>query len=408
LARIAAGVAGAFLKILFLSAWFPTPPDNGSKIRVHNLLRTLAARHEISLLTFAPRGEPLALDALKEICAEVECVPWKPFDAARARRGFFSSTPRSLVDTYSPAMAELVRARAARKSYDVVIASTIEMARYAWQAPSARVLEEHNCATRLMREQYAAETQPLKRARHWLTWRKYAQYESRLYQQFDVCAMVSEEDARAARELAPATPIVVIPNGVNLRDYTRDDIIAAADDTLIFNGALTYAANLDGVRFFVAEIFPLIRAQLPHARLKITGRYDGIALDGIGTASGVELTGYLDDVRPAVRESAVCVVPLQRGGGTRLKILEAMAVGTPVVSTSKGAEGLAVTHGENILIADDPRVFADYACELVRQPERRKMLAANARRLVEEHYDWQRIGEEFESVLARAVEARRA
>jgi glycosyltransferase involved in cell wall biosynthesis len=142
--------------------------------------------------------------------------------------------------------------------------------------------------------------------------------------------------------------------------------------------------------------------------LKITGRSNGVVLNELSLSDGVEFTGYLDDIRPTVGSSWVCVVPLREGGGTRLKILEAMALGTPVVSTSKGAEGLEVTHGENILVADDPAEFARHTLAVLKDQQLRSRLSANARRLVETKYDWNMSGAKFEALLSELVERRRA
>jgi glycosyltransferase involved in cell wall biosynthesis len=396
------------MRILFLSAWYPFPPDNGSKIRVYNLLRTLKRKHQVTLLAFLRPGDA-PLPSSPELCDAVEIIPWQPFEPNRLRAslGFFSPTPRSLGGTFSPAMQARVREVTTEQTFDVVIASTIEMAPYALTTPPiARILEEHNFTTRLMREQFQSQKHLVPRGRYWLTWAKYRAYEARLYNRFDAVTMVSDADARAVRAWFPlASRLEVVPNGIDLREYGWDDIMPARHG-IIFAGGLTYSANLDAIRYFLAEIWHRILAKFPEGRLKITGRYDGVDVDKIVQVEGVELTGYLDDIRRAIRESAVCVVPLRIGGGTRLKILEAMALGTPVISSSKGAEGLEVTHGENILIADDPAQFAAYTCDVLENPDLRTKLRNNARQLVLAKYDWELIGRKFEVLLEAAVSRR--
>src|SRR5262249_25499669 len=144
----------------------------------------------------------------------------------------------------------------------------------------------------------------------------------------------------------------------------------------VFAGALTYDANLDAAAYFLAEIFPRVRRAIPDVKLKITGRHEGVDLSGLARGEGVELTGYVPDIRQVVAESWASVVPLRRGGGTRLKILESMAIGTPIVSTSKGAEGLDVLDRENIMLADEPRDFAARIVELLKSPAARTHLTA--------------------------------
>jgi glycosyltransferase involved in cell wall biosynthesis len=174
----------------------------------------------------------------------------------------------------------------------------------------------------------------------------------------------------------------------------------------VYNGALTYSANYDAMRYFLADIYPLIKQHVPEVSLTITGSLSGVELSGLALDKSVRLSGYVDDVRIPVAEASVCVVPLRQGSGTRLKILEAMALGTPVVATSKGAEGLDVTPGHNILLANDPGEFAAQVVYLLRSGSLRDQLAKHARLLVEQQYDWDQIGERF-MVLVEEVARRR-
>jgi glycosyltransferase involved in cell wall biosynthesis len=197
--------------------------------------------------------------------------------------------------------------------------------------------------------------------------------------------------------------LAVVTNGVDLKANTGD-FGTSKPDTLIYPGALTYVANFDAMEFFLQDILPLVKAQRPNVRLRITGGYDGVPVERLPLGNGAELTGYLDDIRPAVAQSWTCVVPLRVGGGTRLKILEALALGTPVISTSKGAEGLEVTHEENILIADDPESFARAVLRLLGDEALRTKLSVNGRRLVEERYSWEICARQLDQLLDQVVE----
>ena len=192
--------------------------------------------------------------------------------------------------------------------------------------------------------------------------------------------------------------LAIVPNGVDL-EVNSGDFGAPRPDTLIYSGALTYDANFDAMAFFLRDVFPLIRARRPNVHLRITGGYQGVPIEQLPLGTGVELTGYLDNIQLAVAQSWLCVVPLRVGAGTRLKILEAMALGTPVVSTSKGAEGLEVTHGEDILIADEPEEFANGVVRLLEDRDLRARLSINGRRLVEETYSWERCSGRLERLL---------
>jgi glycosyltransferase involved in cell wall biosynthesis len=396
------------MRILFISRWFPYPPDNGSRIRVFNLVKQLSRHHEITLLSFAqgPVSEE-RLAEMKPYCRHVRTAPHKEFSPNRLKAllGFFSTPPRSIVDTYSREMQTLVEEASTNSSFDVVVASQIGSTPYALllnQTP--RVFEEVELA--VIYEQFARQRSLVPRVRCGLTWWKLSRFIAQLLREFRGCTVVSEQEHSLVMGIVPEhKPLTVVPNGVDLEANTGD-FGAPEPDTLIYSGALTYSANFDAMEFFLRDIFPLIKAQRPNASLRITGRYDGVPIEQLPPGNGVELTGYLDDIRPVVAQSWGCVVPLQVGGGTRLKILEAMALGTPVVSTSKGAEGLETTHEENILIADDPEDFAQSVLRLLRDENLRARLSANGRRLVEMRYSWEICARQLEQLLHQVVEQR--
>ena len=388
------------MKILFLSTWFPYPLDTGARIRVHHLLKALANHHDVHLISFMKeaKGENL-IPTLHDWGIEVEIIRGDPYwrDPSKALIGHLSLKPRDVVIRYSEEMARLVSQATSRHQFDVIIASFTDTAPYAIAMQGIpRILEEHNFLTSWMEERFRSKSSPPKRAANWVTWQKCRRYERWLYPQFDACTMVSEKDRNAVRANIPQYqgPLEVIPNGVDT-GRNRPGLADPQPNTLVFNGALTYYANADAMRFFLEEVLPLIHTRRPGVRLDITGRTDGVDLSKLPLDGNVTLTGYLDDVRPTVAGSWACVVPLRVGGGTRLKILEAMALGTPVVSTTKGAEGLEVTPEHDILIADDPNSFAEQTIRLLNEPELRQHLSSNGRKLVEQKYDWQQIGQRF-------------
>lgn len=385
------------MRILFLSSWFPYPPDNGSKIRIYNLLRALSRHHQVTLLTFANSGEGSRVDKLETFCRVAGVVPTIPFQP----RGFgmlgglFSPAPRSIVETYNAAMARLVEDELRKEPFDVLVASQISTAPYALAARLPRVFEE--VETTVIRQSFEHSSSPLRRFRHWLTWSKLRRYMSWLVQQFNACTVVSEIERANLKSIIPGYENVhVIPNGVQAGLKLSDAV--PQPNTLVFNGALSYNANSDAMDYFATSIWRHIRAEIPAATLKITGSSNG-ATSRRSFGEGIDLTGYLTDTRPMVAATWACVVPLRIGGGTRIKILEAMACGTPVVTTSKGAEGLNVTHEQNILIADDPLDFAAQTVRLLRDPALRQKLAENARQLIQEKYDWQTIGNRFSDLV---------
>lgn len=374
------------MKILFLSTWYPYPPDNGSKLRVLHLLRGLAQTHEVSLLSFAV--EPgVARDApLRALCREIQVVPWKPYvpQSWRATLGFWGLTPRSLAATYVPEMAQRIRQAVAKERIDLVIASQLGTARYADCFQDCPALFEE-VELGVIAEQAARASSLKQQLRHALTWAKHRRYLARTLRQFRACTVVSaREQALVAQAVPGYNAVEVIPNCVDVAGYA-DIVETPAAHSLIFTGSFRYFANYEAMDWFVREVYPQIQAQVPDVTLTVTG---DPADKPLPQAANLTQTGVVEDVRPWVARSWCSIVPIHSGGGTRLKILEALALGTPVVTTTKGAEGLDAQHDVHLLIADTPRAFAEAVLRLFREPGLRARLAEAGYRLAQAKYDW--------------------
>ncbi|MCL4507646.1 MAG: glycosyltransferase [Chloroflexi bacterium] len=387
------------MRALLLSTWFPYPLSQGSKIRAYYLLRALADHHEVGLISFADTAiEPAWVDHMSQWCRRVEVVQRDPFATSNVRKlmGRLTLRPSSVVSTYSSEMAERVKRVVAEWRPDCIVALTFVTAPYALHVEGiATIVDVDNLLTRMLYESYIQATGRLSRLRSWLAWWKFQRYERYLFGKFNACMVVSPRDKLDLEAMLAAgrqrQQIDVIPNGVDL-EYNVLGLAEPEPCTLIFSGALTYFANYDAIRYFLSEIFPRILAQAPMAKLYITGKTDQVDLSGLALNDHVVLTGYLDDVRPAVARAHVSIAPLRIGAGSRVKILEAMALGTPVVCTAKAAEGLDVVNEEQALIADTPDAFASAVILLLQNPAPRERLARRARRLVEDKYDWRAIG----------------
>lgn len=383
------------MKILFLSRWYPFPANNGSRQRIFNLIKQLSAAHEVSLVSFTEA--PADHDAMRQWCVQVQTATYRAFKpgSTRAIAGLFSPLPRSVIDTHSEDMQQMVQNEAARFKPDVIIASEIDMALYGEHAPARkRILEELEVA--VIRD-------PANKNGNWrarLTWAKTSRYLQHMLRTYDACSVVSEMERANVAQLAPANkPIEVIPNGVDVAacaHYAQCPV----PDTLIYNGALTYQANFDAVDYFLREILPLIQERRPGVRMFITGKLEGVPVERLPQHSNVIFTGYLDDVKQKIAECWVTVVPLRIGGGTRLKILESLGLGTPVVATSKGAEGLALQAGRDVLIADSPQMLAECVVQLLENEQLRQRMSEAGRRAVMP-YDWQAIGGRLNAFVER-------
>lgn len=392
------------MKVLFVSAWFPYPPNNGSRIRVYNLIKQLALRHDIYLVSLL-QEDSRAEDAekLSEFCQIVSLhrSRWFKPGTLKSFLGFFSSKPRSFVDTYDAEIADAVREAISSLKPDVVVASQIgAMAYVPCNCPAPVVFEELEVGAMYR----PVTTGPLRRrARAMLTFAKHRRFVADLLSRADVFTCVSAEELELVQRLIPcARPGVVVPNGVDTGYYDNRQR-SPEPGALVYNGAVTYSANLDAVRYFASEVYPVLRALVPNAILRVTGSTEGVDLSGISDCPGIEFTGYVEDIRTILDRSAACVVPLRQGGGSRLKILEAMAAGVPVVSTSVGVEGLDVVDGQHLLVADSPEEFARSVHSVLTRPELASELACEAKRFVRDRYDWSVVGRSLFDVVDSAV-----
>ena len=391
------------MKILFLSRWFPWPTDNGSKLRIYNLLRGLAQKHEVTLISFSdsPEADSTAPE-LQAICSEVQTVAWMPFQpkSKRSYVGFLKSTPRSLVDTFSPEMSRRIVNTLASDAFDLVIASQITMAHYRDCFGDTPALYEE-VELGVFYEQYANASSWQSRIRNGLTWSKHRRYLAHQVRDFSACTVVSENERVLLADAAPGFEAVeVMPNCIELADYERRYV--AQPNSLIFTGPFGYHANYEAMQWFLSEAYPRVQAQIPEISLTITGDHRGLPLP---PAQNVTLTGFVDDVHPLLAQSWISLAPLMTGGGTRLKILEAMASGVPVVSTTKGAEGLDVEPDVHLLVADDPAGFAQAIVRLCNDDDLRTRITNCAFALVRDQYTWSSRIDQFLALVERTSQA---
>ncbi len=392
------------MKILVLSTWFPYPPNQGSKTRAYQLIKALAHSHEIALVSFEDVEVQSAWrDHLAEMCHLVKTVPQNPFARRLTRQGqgWFSLKPSSVREGYSKQMSACVRGVATDWRPQVVLALTFVTAPYALEVKGVRrVVDVDNLLAPMLHENYKQAEHLLPRLRRYMAYWKFRRYERWLFHQFELCLLVSARDMRAIQEYAPLEPdhVGLVPNGVD-PEYFHPVGPAASNNSLVFSGSVNYGPNYDAVDYFLHEILPIVRREIPDVRLRVTGStHDGL-LAQLPADTNVTFTGYVADVRPVIADSTACVVPLRHGAGTRLKVLEAMALGTPVISTSKGAEGLEVEPGRHLLIADRPDDFAAETVRLLHDGDLRAALASAARQLIQERYDWANIGHRLRDLI---------
>ena len=382
------------MNILLLSPWLPWPPFGGALIRTFETLSYLSRENQVTLL--APLRYPEEakhLSTLNGLCERVITTALSDEIQPVLRRlstGLFHWRPMIQSMHYDPNLGREIHRITSRESYDIIHVEFSFMASYlAFVSPRSRakkVLSMHNVESlRFARElKFARGIRRLALLSDRILFRC---WEQRSLHQFDGILTVSPSELAWVKEHAPATEAELIPNGVDTEFFS---LAAGSPEgrSIVFTALMNYPPNIDAAGWFCDEILPILRSKHPEVCFKIVGDKPGPAVLALAQRRGVQVTGRVPDVRPYLAESLALVVPLRSGGGTRLKILEAMAMGRPVVSTHQGAEGLEITDGVNILLADTPEDFARCICALIADPQLGKRLGAAGRYLAESKYDW--------------------
>lgn len=388
----------AGMRILVFTPSLPYPPMWGFNIRVNSILRELSRHNRVSLLCYGNSGrDGQSIAALHEICEDVFVVPNvdRPVTRRRLMQARAVMSPRSFhLQRYASAQMQARLTHVLRDgAYDFVQVESSAMARFDFGTTPV-VLDEHNLEYELLRRSNAVETSPVRRAFAANEWRKVEREERSTWQKVSGCVITSSREQEVVEAAAPGTPTAVVPNGVAL-DHFAPATSPVSPGNIVFTGLMTYRPNADGVSYFIREILPLIRASYPKATFTAVGW--GLPDDVRQLLGGVVThTGRVDDVRPYMAGASVVVVPLRIGSGTRLKVLEALAMAKGVVSTSVGCEGLDVDHGEHLLVADDPVAFAASVVRLLESPAEAAALGRRGRTLVEDRYGWDRSVAELE------------
>jgi sugar transferase (PEP-CTERM/EpsH1 system associated) len=416
------------MRILWVKAGGIVPADTGGRIRSLHILKELARRHSVTVFTYYAEhfndqhrhrgGESGELRSFADVVAiPIALQPERTFrDHLQFGRMLFSSDPCSMQVIGGESGGRLryfdgadIRRRLdaliAGGNFDILVCDFIYPAGLIdWTLSCPKILFTHNVEAQLWKQQFEAARHPLKKLLYWKEWRALRAAEIRYARQADYVIAVSEQNrAFFSRYVSPAR-VSTIATGVDI-DFFRP-AAAEASPSMVFTGSMDWMPNQQGVLFFTAEILPHIHAEVPNADLWIVGRYPSSEIQRLSSAQ-IHVTGRVDDIRPYLEKAPVYIVPLLSGSGTRIKIFEAMAMGKAVVSTSLGAEGLPVTHGQNILIADHPREFAGAVVRVLRDPELAARLGRAARALVEKQCTWKTAAIQFESILQDAVRGNR-
>ncbi|MGB7847445.1 MAG: glycosyltransferase [Candidatus Acidiferrum sp.] len=383
------------------------PADTGGKIRSLQIFTRLAKRHEIHAISYAdPLHDQEGIAAMQRMFATYTSVAWK--ENAKYSPGFYfdvlanqlSNLPFFVEKCCRPEFAQAMKTISGRFRVDLLLCDFLHTAAAAVDLPlRPRIVFQHNVEFLLRKRQWETESSPL---RKWLfarEWKRTQTIEARVCRSFNRVIAVSDEDRRVFEKEFRIQNVSTIPTGVD-SEYFHPQEVEQKPGNLAFVGSMDWYPNEDGMLWFLRDVYPLIRKSVPSAACRIIGRNPSAAMSAaVASLAGVELTGRVSDVRPFLAEAEIVIVPLRVGGGTRIKIPEAMAMGKAVVSTTIGAEGLPFRDHRELRLADGPDEFAKAVIQLLLNSEQRKEIERAARECVTRENGWDSVVDRFDEIL---------
>ena len=400
------------MHILWIKTELLHPVDKGGRIRTYNMLRALRRDHRVTYVTLDDgAAAPDAVERAAEYADELVRVPFRtapkrsPRFYAELLANAFSRIPYAVAKYRSAPLRRAILDLVSRGDVDVVVCDFLAPSlNVPERLPVPTVLFQHNVEAMIWRRHAEVARGAVARRYFREQWRRMEAFERAECRRFDHVIAVSPEDRDTFRNAYGVTDATDVPTGVDVEFFRPAGGIAREPRDLVFTGSMDWLPNEDGILWFVDEILPRIRARIPGASLTIVGRNPPVRIRAFAARDSlVRVTGTVADVRPFIERAAVFVVPIRIGGGTRLKIFEAMAMERAVVSTAVGAEGLPVTCGEHVLLADEPQAFANAVVSLLEAPDRAARIGASAAQLVRASFGWGRVADIFAEQCARVA-----
>jgi len=395
------------MKILWLKTELLHPVDKGGKIRTYHLLKQLKSDHYITYLTLDDGTAPDdAAENAVEYCHELIRIPHanrEKFSAgfyAELALNLASPLPYAIGKYKSPQMTRAIKDLTSENRFDVVICDFLAPAvNIPRDLKTPVVLFQHNVEAAIWKRHYEVQKNAAKRFYLHGQWRKMQRFERAICRQVNRVISVSEADSETMEKDYGLAKVYDVPTGVDVDFFRPSAAVPMQPNSLVFTGSMDWLPNEDAINYFTQQILPLIRNSIPEVSITVVGRNPSPKLQELGRRdSSVTVTGRVDDVRPYIERAAAYIVPLRIGGGTRLKIYEAMAMERAVVSTTVGAEGLPLTSGKEILIADTPAAFAESVVRLLANPDMAHEFGTRAATTVREQFGWARAAERFAEV----------
>jgi glycosyltransferase involved in cell wall biosynthesis len=399
------------MKILWVKPGKLLPLDTGGKLRTYNILRKLAAAHELTYLSYygGQRDAAYEEEILTHLPGTVSVYTAAPDTTAVERyldylRRLTWRAPYAVSKFTAPQVQNLLNEWILQRRFDVAVCDFLSSTlNFPENLTTPTALFQHNVETVLWKRKAEFEVKALDRIVSKIEYGKMRRFEPEQARRFHHVIAVSEADRQAMSAMVDPSHISVVPTGVDLSKYQYDPASRPSGPIVVFTGSMDWEPNIDGVEFFCKEVWPLVLAKAPNARFRVVGRDPHPRVKKLASES-VEVTGTVPSIVEYLRDAAVFVVPLRIGGGTRIKIYEGMAMGKATVSTTVGAEGLDVEHGRDILLEDTPQTFADAIVTFLQDEDVRRRYEAAAAATARK-YDWSVIAQYFVEVLRKTINA---
>ncbi len=381
------------MKVLYLIPYSPANPVFGGALRIYHLLTHLCKNHDVTVAGFSSREEEKELIKQFPLLAGKTHLVDPPYSESTARWSLIKSLFTSHSNWHQLTRSEPFQRKLDQlleaESFDIIQSEFPVMAMFRYRSPAVNIIDSHNVEYDNFKRM-AKVKNPFKKLFYHIEAYKFYKEETEVCSRQDALLVTSERDISIFNQTLPAVPKYLIPNGVDTT-YFQPFTTQPTPHSLVFVGMMKYVPNYDGISWFLDEIFPKILEKVPDATITIVGKNPPESISD-RACKNIIVTGFVEDTRPYIEQSAVYVVPLRMGGGTRLKIMEALAVKKPIVTTSVGCEGIDVENGKSILIADQPDEFAAKVIELFNNPEKVTDLTENGYQLVNDLYRWESIG----------------
>ncbi len=394
------------MRLLIIASEVPYPPTDSNRAVVFNLLRHFRDKHDVTLLAMTSGDAPEDVAVVRGMVHELVLVEHE-ISKTRLRRLWSMLTvwPFGVLLYRNRCFASALERLLYRKRFDVIIGGHINMAQYTLEVQrTPKIIAPLDAISLYYKRRLGLPLDPASFVYCLLQYWKVRRYEKRTYPRYDACVLVARRDAEVIRELCPGLPIYFAPSGT---DIPPDKEVAIEPGSIAFSGVMDYPPNVDAAAYFANEIFPLVRREIPEAKFHVVGKNPNAEVLSLGRRDGIVVTGTVPDVKEYLRHVQVYICPMRLGAGMKMKVLEAMAVSLPVVSTTRGAEGMDFVAGREFIAADEPGEFASAVVRLLGDGSLREEYGRWGRRAVERSYTWEAHAGAWEEIINSVAAVKR-